>query len=85
MNMELFYRNLQRMEQFTEMRRIQDEQRNFFTEFTKTAIGEEPDPGAVGQYPGSQCTERLKMGVWKHVAGCDASAGNRQTVSCHGG
>ena len=85
MNMELFYRNLQRMEQLTEMRRIQDEQRKFFTELTKTTTGKEPDPGAVGKYPGCQYTERLKMGVWKYFAGCDAFAGNRQTVSCHGG
>ena len=72
MNMELFYRNLQRIERITEMRRIQDEQRTLFPELTAVAAGEEPDPGAARKYPWSQCTERVTMGVRKHLAGCDA-------------
>ena len=51
MKMEQFYRNLQRMEQLTEMRRIQDEQRTLFPELTAVAAGEEPDPGAARKYP----------------------------------
>ena len=63
MNMELFYRNLQEIERLTEMRRIQDEQRNLFPEFTAAAAGEESDTGTSGKQPWSQCAERITVGV----------------------
>ena len=85
MKMEQFYRNLQRMEQLTEMRRIQDEQRTLFQELAAAAAGEKSDTGAVGKHPWSQCSECIPMGVRKHTAGCDASAHHCKTLRRHRG